>query len=50
MPKKAMFNERMSAWISGRWAVDRDDILTNDFEKKYSAYYAFGHYPMYLIY
>jgi hypothetical protein len=34
-----MFNERLMQWISGRWAVDRDDFLNNDAPNKYSAYY-----------
>jgi hypothetical protein len=47
LPKKPMFNEKFSAWISGRWAVDRDDILNNDKVNKYSAYYWFQNYSLY---
>lgn len=36
-----MFNERLMAWIAGRWAVTRDDVLQNDKVNKYSAYYWF---------
>jgi hypothetical protein len=42
LPKKITFNLRLNQWISGRWAVDRDDVLCNDKVNKLSAYYWFG--------
>lgn len=37
-------NERFHQWVSGRWAVDRDDVLNNDKPNKYAAYYWFKNY------
>lgn len=42
MPKKGIVNERFHRWVAGKWAVDRDDILSNDKVNKYSAYYWWG--------
>lgn len=41
LPKKGIINEKFHQWVAGRWAVDRDDILSNDKPNKYAAYYWF---------
>ena len=46
LPKKGIFNEKLHQWISGKWAVDRDDVLDNTQVNKYSAYYHFSSNPM----
>ena len=46
LPKKGIFNDKWQQWLSGRWQVDRDDILDNDKVKKNSAYYWFGNMPL----
>ena len=30
LPKEGIFSEKLHAWIAGKWAVDRDEVLTND--------------------
>ena len=45
LPKEAIFNEKLHQWISGKWAVDRDEVLDNTRANKYSAYYHFGSNP-----
>lgn len=46
LPKKPIFNETLHQWINGKWAVDRDDVLDNTRQNKYSAYYQFGTCPL----
>ena len=41
LPSKLHFNEKFSQWLSARWQVDRDDILSNDYPNKFAAYYWF---------
>ena len=41
-----MFNEKFHAWVAGKWAVDRDDVLDNTKPQKYSAYHMFATNPM----
>lgn len=41
LPKKGIINEKFHQWVAGRWAVDRDDILSNDKPNKYAAYHWF---------
>lgn len=41
LPKKRLFTEKLHAWISPRWRVDRDDTLNNDKPNKFAAYYWF---------
>ncbi len=42
LPSRNIMSERVSAWINGRWQVDRDDQLDNTTYNKYSAYHVFG--------
>ena len=46
MPKEGIFNEKIHAWIAGKWAVDRDETLKNDNVQKYSAYHMFNTQPL----
>lgn len=46
LPKKGTLNEKFHAWLQGRWAVDRDDVLDNTKYNKYSAYHLFGSNPL----
>ena len=46
LPKEGIFNEKFHAWVAGKWAVDRDEMLTNDKVQKYSAYNMFNTVPM----
>ena len=46
LPKEGIFSEKLHAWIAGKWAVDRDEVLTNDKVQKYSAYNMFNTVPM----
>ena len=47
--KKIMLNERILMWIASKWAVDRDDVMNNDKPNKYSAYYWFQNYSVYVL-
>ena len=46
LPKEGIFNEKFHAWVAGKWAVDRDEKLSNDNVQKYSAYNMFNTVPM----
>lgn len=46
LPRKGIINEKVHQWIAGRWAVDRDDVLSNDKPNKFAAYYWFQNYPV----
>ena len=46
LPQKGIFNEKLHAWIAGRWNVEKDSTLDNTKQNKYSAYYHFGSNPM----
>jgi len=44
LPSEPILNEKLHAWIYGRWPVDRDDVLDNTKVNRYSAYYFFATY------
>ena len=46
LPKTGIFNEHFHQWLSGRWAVDRDEVLDNTKHNKYSAYAQFASNPL----
>ncbi len=46
LPKKPIFNEKFHQWVAGKWAVDRDEVLDNTRDNKYSAYYHFRTNPL----
>ena len=46
LPQKGILNEKIHAWIAGKWAVDRDEVLTNDKVQKLSAYHMFNTQPL----
>ena len=45
-PEKGRWQQKLFHWISGKWQVDRDDVLCNDKVNKFSAYYWFGNYSL----
>ena len=46
LPKQGIFNEHFHQWLSGKWAVDRDEVLDNTKTNKYSAYAMFATNPL----